>query len=300
MEGCHFVPFHFAPQCHFATIYHEPFCPRDYVWRKRIMSTIISPVAQSNDVKICSGSTTSFVKAIDVKTGVNWFIKRVIFRFYEILKTWSVASLISMYDAEQTDDRNQVDVKIDPRHACFFFQNTRCSILPHVPFFPDLLCMFKPICHTTDSFQTMCPLPQPLNRGAVTIGAELRITHRARSGRGPYTSYLQLIPIISATDSDWLSTTQSRVSGNFEWSWVRNSWVHVLTQFLFGCQQAASKSEDMLENGRSPTAILTSTLLTSRISRFMGPIWGPGPLFTKRTDVLPQNFVKSRSREIRV
>ena len=34
MEWCHFAPFHFAPQCHFALTYHVPFCPRDYVWRK--------------------------------------------------------------------------------------------------------------------------------------------------------------------------------------------------------------------------------------------------------------------------
>ena len=35
MEWCHF-----APQCHFAPTYLVPFCPRDYVWRKAIMSTI--------------------------------------------------------------------------------------------------------------------------------------------------------------------------------------------------------------------------------------------------------------------
>ena len=52
MEWCHFAPFHFAPQCHFAPTYHVPFCLRDYVWRKRIISTIISPVAQWNDTKI--------------------------------------------------------------------------------------------------------------------------------------------------------------------------------------------------------------------------------------------------------
>ena len=139
MEWCHFAPFHFAPQCHFAPTYHGPFCTRDYVWRKRIISTIISPVAQSNDVKMrttrtwlylttCNGSITYFVKAIDVKTRVTWFIKRVKFCFCEILKTSSIASLISMYGAELADDRNQVDVKIDPRQACFF-QHTRCSIL---------------------------------------------------------------------------------------------------------------------------------------------------------------------------
>ena len=60
------------------------------------------------------------------------------FGFCEMLKTGSTASLISMYDAEQADDSKQEDVKIDPHHA-WFFQITRCSILPHVPFCPDLL-----------------------------------------------------------------------------------------------------------------------------------------------------------------
>ena len=31
-----------------------------------------------------------------------------------------------MFDAELSDDRNQVDVKLDPYQACFF-ENTRCS-----------------------------------------------------------------------------------------------------------------------------------------------------------------------------
>ena len=68
---------------------------------------------------------------------VNWLIKRVKFRFCEILKTWSIASLISMHDAELADDRNQVDLKIDPRLA-WFFQNTRCSILPPCSILPRL------------------------------------------------------------------------------------------------------------------------------------------------------------------
>ena len=68
---------------------------------------------------------------------VNWFIKRVKFRFCEILKTWSIASLISVYDVELTDDRNQVYVNIDPRQACFF-QNTQCSILPPCSILPRL------------------------------------------------------------------------------------------------------------------------------------------------------------------
>ena len=148
MEWCHFAPFHFAPQCHFAPTYHVLFCPRDYVWGKAIMWTIISPVAPSNAMKMrtrgtwlylttYSGSTNWFVKAIDVKTRVNWFIKRVKFRFCEILKTWSIASLISTCDAELADDRNQMDVKID-LHQAGFFQNTRCSILPPCSILPRL------------------------------------------------------------------------------------------------------------------------------------------------------------------
>ena len=143
-----FSPFHFAPECHFAPTYHVPFCPRDYVWRKAIMSTIISPVAESNDVKMrtrgtslylttCSGCTTYFVKAIDVKTRVNWFITKVKLRFCEIRKTWCITSLILTCDAELADDRNQMDVKID-LHQAGFFQNIRCSILPPCSSLPRL------------------------------------------------------------------------------------------------------------------------------------------------------------------
>ena len=42
-----------------------------------------------------------------------------------------------MHDAELADDRNQMDLKIDPRLACFF-QNTRCSILPLCSILPRL------------------------------------------------------------------------------------------------------------------------------------------------------------------
>ena len=59
------------------------------------------------------------------------------FRFCEILKTWSFASLISMQDAELAHDRNQVDMKIDPRLA-WFFQNIRCSILSPCSILPRL------------------------------------------------------------------------------------------------------------------------------------------------------------------
>ena len=68
---------------------------------------------------------------------VDCFIKMVKFRFCEILKTWSIATLISMYDAELASGRNQVDAKIDPCQASFF-QNTRCSILPPCSISPRL------------------------------------------------------------------------------------------------------------------------------------------------------------------
>ena len=57
--------------------------------------------------------------------------------FCEILKARSIVSLISMYDAELADDRNHVDVKINPRQACLFL-NTRCSILPQCFILPRL------------------------------------------------------------------------------------------------------------------------------------------------------------------
>ena len=73
------------------------------------------------------------VLLLDLSKRVNWIIKRVKFRFCDILKTWSIASLISMCDAELADDRNQVDA----RHA-YFFQNTQCSILPLCSILPRL------------------------------------------------------------------------------------------------------------------------------------------------------------------
>ena len=63
--------------------------------------------------------------------------QRVKFRFHEILKTWSIASLISTCDTDLAEDRNQMDVKIDP-HQPGFFQNTRCSILPPCSILPRL------------------------------------------------------------------------------------------------------------------------------------------------------------------
>ena len=47
-----------------------------------------------------------------------------------------------MYDAKLADGRNQVDVKIDPRHAGFS-QNTRCSILPPCSILPRLTIYLK-------------------------------------------------------------------------------------------------------------------------------------------------------------
>ena len=64
--------------------------------------------------------------------------------FCEILKTWSIASFISMHDAELADDRNQVDLKIDPRLA-WFFQNTWCSILPPCSILPRLTIILGPL-----------------------------------------------------------------------------------------------------------------------------------------------------------
>ena len=51
--------------------------------------------------------------------------------------SWSIASLISTCDAELADDRNQMEVKIDP-HQAGFFLNIRCSILPPCSILPRL------------------------------------------------------------------------------------------------------------------------------------------------------------------
>ena len=59
-------------------------------------------------------------------------------RFREMLKTWSLVSLISMCDTELADNRNQMDVKIDP-HQAYFFQNIRCSILTPWSILPRLI-----------------------------------------------------------------------------------------------------------------------------------------------------------------
>ena len=80
---------------------------------------------------------------IDVKMWVDWLTKRVKFRFCATLKAWSIASLISMYDAELADDRNQVDAKIGQRLACFIFKTPGFPFCPHVPFCPDLLYIIK-------------------------------------------------------------------------------------------------------------------------------------------------------------
>ena len=146
------VPFCPAPFCLNGVIlpptFHVPFCPRDYVWRKRTMSTIKSPVAQS---KLCENANKRYIIIFNHMQRLCYLIcqsnwcqnaSKFIYRkgeisFCEILKTWSIASLVSMYDVVLADDRNQVDVKIGPRLACFF-PNTRCSILPPCSILPRL------------------------------------------------------------------------------------------------------------------------------------------------------------------
>ena len=110
MEWCHIAPFHFAPQWHFELTYHVPFCPRDYVWRKAIMSTtvIISPVAHLNDVKMrtrgtwlylttCSGSTTLICQS-------NWCqnVSKLFCQNGEISFLWDTQNVVYckfVYDA---------------------------------------------------------------------------------------------------------------------------------------------------------------------------------------------------------
>ena len=53
--------------------------------------------------------------------------------FCEILTMLSIASLISMYDAELANNRNQVDVKIDPHLACLFFKHPVFHFAPTLP-----------------------------------------------------------------------------------------------------------------------------------------------------------------------
>ena len=62
--------------------------------------------------------------------------QRVKFRFCEILKTWSIANLISMCDAELADDRNQMDVKIDPHQAWLFSKHPVFHFAPMFHFAP--------------------------------------------------------------------------------------------------------------------------------------------------------------------
>ena len=76
-------------------------------------------------------------------------IKRTKFRFSEILNTWSIASSISMYDAELDDDRNQMDVKINPPNI-FFFKAPGVPFCPHVPFCPDLQNMTSYTLYTNE------------------------------------------------------------------------------------------------------------------------------------------------------
>ena len=95
------------------------------------------------------------VKAIDVKMQVNWSIKGVKFGCCVILKLWAIASLISIYDAELADDRNQVDAKIDPRWHAFFITHgvPFCS---NGPFCPDLLYIKHNRGKIVDSFCRNC------------------------------------------------------------------------------------------------------------------------------------------------
>ena len=74
----------------------------------------------------------------------KWICQNGEISFLWDTQTWSIASLISMYDAELADDRNQLDAKIDPRQACFFFlQNSRCSILPPCSFCHNFLHPYR-------------------------------------------------------------------------------------------------------------------------------------------------------------
>ena len=99
-------------------------------WRHHGTPYIIDAL---NSVKLLIDFNASGNVNVLILTNAS-FVK---FRFHEILKTWSIASLTSICDAELADDRNQVDVKIDPRQACFF-QNTRSSILPPCSILPRL------------------------------------------------------------------------------------------------------------------------------------------------------------------
>ena len=58
-----------------------------------------------------------------------------------------------MHDAELADDRNQVDLKIDPRLA-WFFQSTRCSILPPCSTLPRLTIHTHPVVYKWWSYQS--------------------------------------------------------------------------------------------------------------------------------------------------
>ena len=97
MERCHFAPFHLdsseiLPQhtmFHFAseiTLEENALCQ---LWYRLLLNQMVW--------KCEPRFYYIFVRAIDVKTRANLFIKRVKFRFCEILKTWSIPSLISMY-----------------------------------------------------------------------------------------------------------------------------------------------------------------------------------------------------------
>ena len=133
MEWCHCGPFHFAPQYHFAlNIPCSVLSPRLYLekthfvnhnialcWIKWCENVNKRYMIMFNHMQrlycgICQNNWCQNASKLIYQTGK--------FRFCEIFKTWFfLASLISMCDAELNDDRNQVDVKINPRQACFFF-----------------------------------------------------------------------------------------------------------------------------------------------------------------------------------
>ena len=146
MEWCHFAPLHFAPQCHFAPTFHVPFCPRDYVWRKAIMSII--------NIARCSWCENENERYIIIFNHMqrfyylicqsNWCqnASKLIYQKGEISFLWDTQNVVyCKFDFDvwrwTVDDRNQMDVKIDPHHAGFF-QNTRCSILPPCSILPRL------------------------------------------------------------------------------------------------------------------------------------------------------------------
>ena len=63
-------------------------------------------------------------------------------RFCLEFTMWSSTSLIMMYHAALTDYGNPTDTTTNP-HLAYVFLNTRCSILPLVPFCPNFPCVVQ-------------------------------------------------------------------------------------------------------------------------------------------------------------